>query len=200
MADEPKPPFVRFEIREVEDRNATIAQGHYVGRDVIFVKVSPVGTKDTIEAVAEDWIKNVEEGVKQERIPEAWLHAFRRALEDFKNSRETPEEGTSIKEWPVASPAQVRMLLDINVTTVEHLADANEETVSRLGMGGRALKQKARAWLDSAQDTGKVTEEINALREENRELKERDEIREKEFQELKKAVELLQNKDEKEEA
>lgn len=171
MADEPRPPFVRFEIRVEEDRQASVDAGHYVGKDVIYAIVTPIGSRDTIERNAEEWIAGLAEGVKQERIPASWESAYRRALKDFQESRETPDNGTPIKDWPGASPAQIKTMLDINVRTVEDLAEANEETVGRIGMGGRALKQKAKTWLKSANETGKNVEKVNALEIENSELK-----------------------------
>jgi hypothetical protein len=161
MADDPKPAFVRFETRSIEDRDASIAEGHYVGKDVVFAIVTAPGSRDTIERPVEDWLLNIEEGVKQERVPESWLSAYRRAYKDYKESRETPEFGTPIKEWSVASPSQIKIMLDINVRTVEQLAEANEETVSRIGMGGRALKEKAKNWLESAGSQGKTAEKLN---------------------------------------
>jgi predicted RecB family nuclease len=60
-------------------------------------------------------------------------------------------------------PAQIKTLLDINVRTVEELAAANEETLNRVGMGGRALKQKAIIWLESSKRSAEsLTEEVNA--------------------------------------
>jgi hypothetical protein len=53
MADELKPPYVRFEVRSVEDRTASIESGHYVGKDVIFAIVTPAGTRDRIEREAD---------------------------------------------------------------------------------------------------------------------------------------------------
>lgn len=192
MADEPKPAYVRFETRSIEDREATIEAGHYVGKDVVFALVTPAGTRDQIEREATDWLNSVEEGVKQERIPGSWLEAYKRALDNFINSRETPEFGTPIIDWPSASPSQIKLLIDINVRTVEALAEANEETVQRIGMGGRALKEKARIWLDSSSGQGKLSEEINALRVENEELKSRDAERETRLAELEKLVKSLQ--------
>lgn len=186
MSDEPKPPYVQFEYRSVEDREASEKEGHFVGKDVIFVLVTPAGTRDRIEREVDDWLNSLDEGIKQERIPAFWGQAYRKALEDFKESRETPEFGTPIKDWPSVSASQVKLLLDINVRTVEQLAEANEETVQRIGMGGRALKAKAQAWLDSSKDTGKVASELEALREEIKALKTRDDEREKELAKLKK--------------
>lgn len=184
MADEPKPPYVQFEVRSVEDREATIAAGHYVGRDVIFAIVVPAGTRDRIERVASEWLENIRQGVDQERVPSFWYDAYKRALNDFENSRETPEFGTPVQTWPGATPSQIKLLLDINVRTVEELAAANEETVARIGMGGRALKEKAKQFLEVAADQGKVVEEINALKVENADLRARDAEREQRLQKL----------------
>lgn len=170
MAEEPKPPFVRFEVRAIEDRGATIEAGHYVGQDVVFAIVTPAGTRERLEKNADDWLAGIEEGVKQERIPPSWFDTYKKALENFKSAQETPEFGTPVKDWPGASPSQIKTLVDINVTTVEELSTANEETLSRLGMGGRALKQKAIIWLESSGDQGKITEEMTRLSVKNEEL------------------------------
>lgn len=192
---EARPPYVVFETRSVEDRQQSIELGHYVGRDVIFAIVTPAGTRDRLEREAEDWLANVREGVNQERIPSQWLTAYTRALEDFKNSRETPEFGTPVKDWPGASSGQIKLLLDMNIRTVEDLADANEETVQRIGMGGRALKQKAQAWLESANDTGKVAGELDKLRTQNAELLERDAAREQRLSQLETQLAALTKQD-----
>jgi hypothetical protein len=191
MTDEARPPFVRFEVRAIEDRNATVDAGHYVGKDVIFAIVTPVGSRDTLEKVAEDWLAGIAEGVKQERIPQNWLHEYTRAFENFKEGRNDPLEGTPISSCAFVSPAQAKTLLDINCRTVEQLAEANEETVMRIGMGGRALKHKAIAWLESANETGKVAEELASLRQRNEELELRDKEREKELKELQSEVKAL---------
>lgn len=196
MPEEPKPPYVQFENRVVEDREASIAAGHFVGKDVVFAIVTPAGTRDRIERDAEEWLENVKEGVKQERMPSFWYDAYKRALQDFRESRETPEFGTPIMDWPGASPAQIKLLLDIGIRTIELLADANEETVQRIGMGGRALKQKAQAWLDASIGKGKVAAELEKLRVANATLEKRDAEREEEFKKLKAQVAALTTKEE----
>jgi FtsZ-binding cell division protein ZapB len=172
LPDEPKPPYVRFETRSEEDRQASIEAGHYVGKDVIFAIVTPAGTRDVIERKVEDWFANIEEGVKQERIPGWWMESYRRSLDNYKAQRDDPEVGMPIKDWPGATPSQIRTMLDIGVRTVEDLAAANEETLGRIGMGARALKQKAATWLQDSQDVGKNAERIGALQTENEQLKE----------------------------
>lgn len=187
---EARPPYVRFEIRSEEDRQATIEAGHYVGRDVTYAIVTPTGSRDQVEREANAWLDNIREGVKQERIPSFWVDAYERALKAYEESRETPEDGTPILDWPGASPSQIKTMLDINVRTVEDLAAANEETVQRIGMGGRALKQKAIIWIEEASGQGKTTEMVNALTVENERLKADNEALGARLTALEKAVKL----------
>lgn len=163
MSD-PKPPYVQFEIRAVEDRSASEESGHYVARDVTFAIVTPSGTRDRLEKVALDWIAGLEEGVKQERIPASWLDAYRDALKRFENNQEAPEFGTPLRDWAGVSPAQLRILQDSGCRSVEDVAEAHEELLGRIGMGSRALKERAQAWIDSANDVGKVAAELENLR------------------------------------
>lgn len=185
MSDTPQPAYVIFELRAVEDRNATIEAGHVVYKDVAYAIVTPAGTKDRIEKEAEAWLRDLEEGVHQERIPAAWLQAYRQAFKAWEESREVPEIGIPITSWPGVTPAQAKMLLDLNFRTVEQLAEATEEGMARMGMGGRALKSKAQAFLDAANDTGKTAEELASLRQQVETLLARDAERETELAKLK---------------
>lgn len=191
MSDEARPPFVIFETRAVEDREESIATGHYVAKDVVFAIITPAGTKDRIEKVAEDWLKDLEEAVRQERFPQMWLNAYRQAYASWKESREIPEFGSPVTNWPALSPAQCKMLLDLNIRTVEQVAEANEEALMRMGMGARALKAKAQAYLDTSNGDGKVSAELDSLRQKVEELTSREEEREAELKALKAENEAL---------
>lgn len=191
MSDNPSPPYVVFEHRPVEDRAASIEAGHFVAKDVAFALITPAGTKDRIEKEAETWLHDLEEAVRQERFPAAWLRAYKQAYEDWTQSRETPELGTPVSTWPAISQAQARMLLDLNFRTVEQLAEATEEGIGRMGMGGRALKAKAQAYLDASNGPGKVAAELDELRVQIKTLTERDAAREAELAKLKTENEAL---------
>lgn len=190
---EARPPYVRFETRSIEDRNATLEAGHYVGKDVVYALITPAGSKDCIEKVADDWIVGLKEAVQQDRFPESWLREYKAALAAYIEGREAPLNGTAVEDLPNISPSHARICIDIGVRTVEQLAESNEETLQRIGMGGRALKQRAQAWLDSA-DQGKASAELEALRVEIAALKQRDEEREKELAELRKEREKAKEK------
>ena len=164
MEQQVRPPYVMFEVRSIEDREASMAQGHFVGKDLNYAIVTPSGSKDRIEKIAEEWLKGMEEGVRQERIPSEWFEGYTRKYNTWKETREIPEDGTPVLGWPALSPSQAKALLDANVRTLEDLVVANESTLAAIGMGARALKDKAKAWLDTAENTGKVAEELGSLR------------------------------------
>ena len=40
-----RPPYVQFEMRAVEDRQASIDAGHYVAKDVAYAIITPAGSR-----------------------------------------------------------------------------------------------------------------------------------------------------------
>lgn len=189
---EERPPYVRFEVRAEEDRQASIEAGHYVGKDVNYVLITPMGSKDCIERQAEEWFAKLKQDVSEGRCPREWLSGFEAAYKDWKDGREAPVTGTPITDWPPASPSQVKTLLSLHVRTVEDLAVANEEVLARVGMGGRALKQRAVEWLASASSTGKASEQVAALKAENDDLRDRNERLETAIQQLSGRLEVFE--------
>ena len=139
--------FVQFETRSKEDRKATIKEGHYVAIDVDYAIITPPGGNLVVEREVDDEI----------------MARYREGYDAWKKGQEVPVEGTHLKNWPVASPAQIDMCLRTNVRTVEELATLSESGVQRIGMGGITLRQKAQAWLDAANGTGKGAAEIEKL-------------------------------------
>ena len=194
MSDEPRHPYVIFETRAVEDRTASIETGHYVAKDVDYAIITPTGSRDRIEKVVEDWLDGLDEGVRNERLPATWPGLYREAYKRWKAGHDLPEHGTPVRNWPSASPAQVRTLLDMGINSVEACADMNEEAVMRLGMGGRALKQQAQAWLQSSNDTGKTAADLDDLRRKNEALTTRAELAEEANKNLAKRLEALEAK------
>lgn len=170
LAAEDRPPYVQFEIQTVEDRAASLEAGHYVVKDVVFAIVTPAGSKDRIPREANAWFAQLAQQVQENRFPAAWLQQYKAAYEAFKNDREPPLNGTSIRYLTVLSPAQIQACLNFSVKTIEDLATANEETLGRLGMGARMLKQKAVEWLESSKSVGQHVAKITALQQRNDEL------------------------------
>lgn len=169
---EARPPYVRFVMHDVEDRAASLAAGHYVGREVPFAHITPQGSKDIVERDAKEWLEDLRRQVDAQRMPAVWLDQFKAAFDAWIRDEDPPLNGVPLRSWPVISPSQYKALRDLRVLTVEDLAAANEETISRMGMGARALKAKAVEWLASAKGQGVDVEQVSALRMANQQLTE----------------------------
>jgi len=188
---EERPPYVRFEVRAEEDRQASLDAGHYVGKDVHYALITPMGSKDCIERKADEWFDKLKQDVSEGRCPREWLAAFKEVYKEWCEGREAPVNGTPITDWPPVSPSQVKTLLSLQVRTVEDLAAANEEVLGRIGMGGRALKQRAIDWLTSSESAGKASGELSSLKAANENLQARNTQLEAQLKELVAKVDAL---------
>lgn len=159
---EERPPYVRFELRAIEDRDATIKAGHFVGKDVIFALVTPRGSKDVHEAIAEDWLAKLAREVQEERFPANWLEQYKQLYSMYKSGVEAPIAGMSLKNWPGITPSQLRTCHALRLYSVEDLASTNEEAIQALGMGARALSEKAKQYLLAAAGPGAAASTIVA--------------------------------------
>lgn len=159
-----RPVYVTFEYREVEDRAASIAEGHYVGKDVAYAIITPAGGNLVVPRVAEEWL--AAKRAANDPFYKHYLDSFKA----WKEGEAEPEFGTSIRSWPPITPSQLASCLSANIKTVEDLATAPAQALQRMGMGAVALQQKAAAWLQSANDKGKTAEEVATLRRDNEAL------------------------------
>ena len=160
-----RPPFVIFEERSVEDRNATIATGRLVMKSVNYAIIRQVGSKDTVEKIAEDWLGDNDRLASNGAFPNDWAVGFRKRYEQWKEGREAPPVGYPLKDWASISKARAENYAQIGVFTVEDVAGMNEEAMQRAGMGSRADKDRAQAFLDSRLSHGNA-EQLAALRAE----------------------------------
>lgn len=146
-----RPPYVRFEVRDVEDREATIAnKGVYSTKDAHFALITPSGSKDVHEKLVDEWFTQMRQFVMEDRFPRAWLDYYENEYRAWREGVEVTLAGTDIRNWAIPSPSQKNMLRGMNIRTVEDLADATEEALSRMGLGGRELKAQAQAWVKNA--------------------------------------------------
>lgn len=158
-----RPPYFRFRRDGREDRAASIEAGHYIAKDVDVVLITPRGSKDCIERDVAEYLPYLQQQVRAGRFEQSWLNDFKASYAAWQEGLEIPESGFPLRNWPLLSPSQLSTLLNVQVRTVEDLAEANEEILARIGMGGRVLKEKAKGWLAAGQDSGKLAERITAL-------------------------------------
>lgn len=140
-----------FSSEPVEDRAKSIAEGRLVLRDRDVCTVYRAGDQQT----AVKWVIEELSAEKMGRI--------KRQYDAWKAGQEEPVNGTSLRMWPAISKAQAENLWVLNVRTVEDLASVADNNLPNLGMGSRALRDKARSWLESAGNIGKVSEQLAAL-------------------------------------
>ncbi len=135
---------VEFFIHPVQNNFQSSKQGRPIFDDVIYVKINVPGLKEM------EWIMPARSD-HQARFPRQWAH--------FKNKTEgdAREVGTPLKEWPMLTRSQAEEFRGIKFFTVESIANASDANINNLGMiGGMspyALREKARAFLQSAKDT-----------------------------------------------
>jgi len=65
----------------------------------------------------------------------------------WKKGQEAPANGTPLAAWPGCSPEMAESLKLLHLLTVEDVADMNEATLERVGMGARAMRDQARAFV-----------------------------------------------------
>ena len=128
---------VEFEQRPVEDREQSIKQG----------------------IVTDELLYEWRHGDNKRKPPSP--HAFR-AYEAWKEGLEAPVEGTDLRNWPGVTPAQLKTCQGIHVRSLEDLAEANADTIRKMGMGGVSLVKKAKSYLKSA-GNNKASEEIGSM-------------------------------------
>ena len=107
----------------------------YVGFDFICKMVPGDKTNIIRRAVRED---------DKREFPQHWLH--------YQMQNGGPVIGTPLSEWHKASPDdfnanQLDEMLALKFQTVEQLASASDGQLQRVGMGGLALRERARQWL-----------------------------------------------------
>lgn len=162
-----RPAYVRFERVAVEDKVASVREGHYVAHDVDMALITPPYSKDVFKTKVTQWFENMKQDVQNGRMPQKWADDYIESYNHWKKGEELPLSGTPIKGWGVISPAQQETLIRMNVLTVEDLGGINDEGIKRIGMGGMDLKNKANAWLAQLQDKGPLTQEVSAMKAEN---------------------------------
>lgn len=131
--------------------------------DELWVKVTAIGGKDTLDKRAEEWVKSLIDHAHAGRIPATWPKEFRDALEQWREGEELPTKGTPIKTWPALSPSQRDAVLNAKIRTVEELAGANDEAKGRIGMGCENLVLMAKRWVEEAAGPGAMASQIASL-------------------------------------
>ncbi len=134
----------RFFMNPVRNNFESEKQGREVWEEVPYVEMFVPGDKNATP------VERVKPSHK-ERWPRQW--------DAFEKSVEAPEDGTPLAEWAAMSRAQVIELSSVHVRTVEQLASLSDTQLAKaVPMGGHALRARAKAWLEQAEQGAPLAE------------------------------------------
>ncbi len=149
--------YVEFRFQPVQDEEASRRHGRWVGTDVEYAFVTLPGGRTKIPL----------------RVTDEVRARYRLEYDAWKRGEEAPLNGMSLKEWPAITRSQAEEYWRLGVRTLEDLVAVPDTVLQQLGSGARALQNKARAWLATAQASGVGAEELAALRQDNEALRAR---------------------------
>lgn len=150
-----RPPFVRWEEREMGiDQEATEKAQRPIPRVVIMACITPHGSKDVVEKVAEEWLAQIKRQALNGMYNLEWSQFFHASFEEWKKGNELPREGTPIISWAMATNEARKRLRSLGITTVEDLGEMPDSNLAVIGLDGRYLRDLARGWLNEAKDKG----------------------------------------------
>lgn len=137
-------------------------KGRAVHDKVLYVEIITPGSREStpvmeVRRVFDDELKidDLENGIAYER--------YSRQIKAFLSDSDDPDLiGTPIEAWPAADVALVATLREGRIYTVEALANLPEDKLRLVGMNGRELREKAKAFLAAA--SGNAQTEAQAAR------------------------------------
>lgn len=124
-----------------------------------------------VETVAKDWVTVVQKGQSSGNAPPSWSDKVARLMKDtvmrpiiepaynaWKAGQEVPLDGTPLDVWAALNPAQIKIMRNFNVRTVEDFATAPSNVIDRMNLPGlRQLQARAMRRLEAdatAQESG----------------------------------------------
>jgi hypothetical protein len=177
--------YAEFYIKPVKQNFASEEAGRPIFADVVYVKImTPSDQLTQIDTIAREDHKA--------RFPRQWMH--------FQNKQAGVQQvvGTPVGEWPQLTASAAEELRALKFFTVELIANANDSQLQKIGMiagmSPHSLRDKARAFLNLANDSAEEAKreaELKALRDENEKIRAETSKQLAEMQEQMKALLLM---------
>jgi hypothetical protein len=129
-------------------------EGRPIPRVVIMACITPAGSKDCVEKIAEEWLAQIKRQALNGTYSLEWSQFFHASFEEWKKGNELPREGTPIITWAMATNEARKRLRALGITTVEDLGEIPDSNLGGIGLDGRYLRDLARGWITEAKDKG----------------------------------------------
>ena len=157
---------IEFFASSRQNKRKSEEEGRPIFDDIEMVKIRLVGDTSSVHVAPANDQSSAYDPETGHRLTYAELYP--RHYEAFKQGQELIGSGTPLTQVTFLSAAKADELKALNVVTVEQLAELDGANLQRLGMGARALKDQATAYLQRASnavDVGKLASENEALRD-----------------------------------
>lgn len=143
----------------VQNTFLTEREGRPIFDEAIFVEVISPGSRGSTP-VFEVKRKFAEEMNRTEPLLGMQYEQFKEFIKDFEKNEEADANltGTPLKEWSEISRTMAASLKASNIFSVEALSELPDEKLSVVGPDGRSWREKAKAYLAAAKDSGYVTQ------------------------------------------
>jgi hypothetical protein len=157
---------VRFYQREVENEYLTTQEGRPIKYMADFVRIEVPGNMTSIiDTVANDGHKK--------RFPIQWAQFLN---EKTSGGESSDVQGTLLRDWSLLTSAQASELRHFKFYTVEQVANASDQQIHSLGMAVGmspfAFRDKAKAYLANAKDSGVVMAQAEELKKRDLQIQE----------------------------
>jgi hypothetical protein len=165
---------VYFKDISVPDVLESKKAGRPIFKDVEHVEIKAAADRNMTKVFPATevwkWVDDPHRG----RVPLTYAERFSEQYKQFKANRTQTINGTPLEELTFLTQAKRAELRALGVLTAEMLAGLAEQPLKNLGMGGRELVEKAKAYITNAESGVKVNalaEEVARLKAENETLK-----------------------------
>lgn len=157
---------VEFRNVAVENKAKSLKEGRpiYDQQEQVYIRFAGDTKKEFAAPAHEKFMRDPATGLWV-----TYAQAYHRHYEAFQSGQAAIGDGTPLEELPFIDTARRAELKALHIHTAEALAGLEGVNLSRLGMFGRELKEKASAYIQKARDSALETR----LAAENAELKER---------------------------
>jgi hypothetical protein len=139
-SEEDKRLLVHFYTEAVKNEAKSAEAGRPIFDEIPMIRIITPGSRDVMVNVVNDRYK--------ERFPRQW--------ERFTKQLEQSVDGTPLEQVPFLTVGQIAELKAVNCLTLEHLAGMSDQLASKL-MGMHSLRQKAKAYLEAANNAAPLT-------------------------------------------
>lgn len=123
---------VRFWYQPVEDKEATLREGRYVAKEVVYIEARAIGKVNSL--------------FSRKATPRD-LDRFKERYERWLSDQESPSEGTPIDEWPSITRAQAAEFKYRGINTVEDILLVSDSAAQSF-LGFEHIRNLAKSFIE----------------------------------------------------